>query len=152
MKFLSGLLLALVSACALAQASTFGTTIGTAILCLDDLQPAYFYRYMTETKRSYKHDQGAYWFKASADLFGVTVTEVFVSDGSSRDVFVGALTSLPPDQVADTLNQQALAGAGFKKDNPKDRYSGSTSRSGSVSVFQGRNGKIFCRRDRVIDN
>jgi len=134
-----------------AQGSTFATTVGTAVLCLDDVEPGFFRNFMTAIKPSYKQEQGAYWFKATADMFGVPVTEVFVSDGSSAHRFVGILSSLPPDQMAEAVNNAALAGITFQKDNPKDKYSTYSSPSGSIIAFQGKNGKMYCRRDRALD-
>ncbi len=146
-----GWLPALVAPGAMAQGTTFATTVGTAVLCLDDVEPGFFRNYMTAIKPAYKKEQGAYWFKASADMFGATVTEVFVSDETSAYRFVGVLTSLSPDQLAETVNKAAIAGVAFKKDNPKDRYSTYTSPTGSIIAFQGKNGKMYCRRDRFVD-
>lgn len=134
----------------MAQGSTFSTTVGTAVLCLDDVEPGFFRNYMTAIKPAYKQEQGAYWFKASAEMYGAAVTEVFVSDESSAHRFIGVLTSLPPEQLADAVNKAAPAGARFKKDNPDDKYSTYTSLSGSVIAFQGKNGKMYCRRDRML--
>jgi len=140
-----------ISSYAVAQGTTFATTVGTAVLCLDDVEPGFFRNYMTAIKPSYKQEQGAYWFKATAEMYGAAVTEVFVSDESSAYRFVGVLTSLPPDQLADAVNKAAIAGVPFEKDNPKDKYSTYSSPSGSVIAFQGKNGKMYCRRNRIKD-
>ena len=134
-----------------AQDSTFSMTVGTAALCLDDVEPGYFYNYMTKIKPSYKREQGAYWFKTPTQMFGAPVTEVFVSDGSSAHFFVGVVSSLPPDQLAETVAAGAPAGVAFKKLDPADKYSTYVSRTGSVIAFQGKTGKMYCRRDRLRD-
>jgi hypothetical protein len=144
-------LLCLFSSLALGQGSSFSTTVGTAVLCLDDLDPGFLYNYMAQLKPAYKREEGAYWFKAETDMFGVPVTEVFVSDGSSAHNFVGVLSSLPPDQIVEAVGNGAPAGGVFIKDHPADRYSTYSSASGSVIAFQGKNGKIYCRRDRLKD-
>lgn len=150
-KRLPGFMLALTCTLALAQESTFSTTLGTAILCLDDVEPGFFYNYMVKIKPAYKREQGAYWFKTTTQLFGAPVTEVFVSDGSSPHHFVGIVSSLPPDQLATAVSANAPAGGEFKKKDDKDKYSVYVSRTGSVIAFQGKFGKIYCRRDRLID-
>ncbi|HJV92511.1 MAG TPA: hypothetical protein VJ572_03495, partial [Azonexus sp.] len=58
------------------QDSTFSTSFGTAVLCLDDLAPGYFYDTMRQHQRPYKTDDGAYWFKTTEQLFGAPLTEV----------------------------------------------------------------------------
>jgi hypothetical protein len=147
-------LLALFGLCgspAMAQGSSFSMTVGTAVLCLDDLDPGFLYNYMAQLKPSYKREEGAYWFKTATDMFGVPVTEVFISDGSSEHNFVGVLSSLPPDQIVEAIGNGAPTGGVFIKDNPADKYSTYSSAGGSVVAFQGKNGKVYCRRDRLKD-
>jgi len=142
-------LLVVFSPFALAQGSTFSITLGMAALCLDDVEPGYFYNYMSKTSRPFKRENGAYWFKTTEPLFGAPITEVFVSDGSSQHIFVGVVSSLPPDKLAEALATGAPAGGNFKKTNPADKNSTFFSLAGSEIVFQGKNGKLFCRRDRI---
>ena len=137
----------LMAACAWADDSTFSSSFGTAILCLDDLDPGYFYNMMR--RRPYKTEHGAYWFKTSERLFGAPLTEIFISDGSSRHAFVGAVSSLSPAELAAVVSAAAPAGAGFKRLSRSDRYSPFISPSGSEIVYQGQKGKIFCRRDQT---
>ena len=134
---------------AFAQGSTFSMTVGMAVLCIDDVEPGFLYNYMSKINRLTSHEHGAYWFKTSEQFFGVPVTEVFVSDGSSRYSFVGIVSSLPPDQLAGAVAAAAPAGGGFKKLNPADKYSTFISAAGSEIVFQGKSAKMFCRRDRI---
>jgi len=137
---------------ALAQGSTFSSTVGSAVLCLDDVEPGFFANYMSAIKPSYKQEEGAYWYKSSEQLFGAPVTEVFVSDGSSAFRFVGIVSSLPPEQLAEAITAAAPAGVVFKKLDPKDKYSIFVSPLGAVIAFhQGKKSKIYCRRDRLLD-
>lgn len=142
-----GLIGLAIASCTWAQGSNFSTTFGTAILCLDDLAPGYFYNVMRQ--RPYKTEHGAYWFKTTEQLFGAPLTEIFISDGSSRHDFVGAVSSLTPDELATVISAAAPAGGGFKRLSRADRYSVYVSRTGSEIVYHGRKGKIFCRRDRI---
>ena len=134
---------------ALAQDSTFPTTVGMAVLCLDDVEPGFFFNYMSNVKPAYKREQGAYWFKVAGSLFGAPVSEVFVSDGSSRHSFVGMISSLAPIELAAAIAVGAPAGGNFRSINPVDKYSILVSPAGSQIVYQGKTGKIFCRRDRI---
>lgn len=131
------------------QDSTFSTTLGTAILCLDDLAPGYFYNAMRQRQRPDKTEHGAYWFKTTEQLFGAPLTEVFISDGSSRHVFVGAVSSLSPAELAAAISAAAPAGGGFKRLSRTDRYPVFVSPSGSEIAYHGKKGKIFCRRDQI---
>lgn len=144
-------LLCLCGSLVLAQGSSFSTTVGTAVLCLDDLDPGFIHNYMAQLKPSYKREDGAYWFKTATDMFGVPVTEVFVSDGSTEHNFVGVISSMSPDEIVEALGNGAPAGGVFMKDNAADRYSTYSSANGSVVAFQGKNGKVYCRRDRLKD-
>jgi len=147
-KFIVGVLL-FVNGVAWAQLSTFSTTVGMVVLCLDDVEPGYFYNYMSQIKPPARREHGAFWFKTSEQLFGAPLSEVFVSDGSTPHSFVGVVSSLPPDQLAEAVAAAAPAGGTFKKRNPADKYSTYLSASGAEIAYQGKNGKLFCRRDRV---
>jgi hypothetical protein len=52
--------------CGGAQAAvptTFGTIVGNALLCRDEVDNKYFYNYVLNALGpAYKHDGGAYWF------------------------------------------------------------------------------------------
>jgi hypothetical protein len=134
---------------ALAQDSTFSTTVGMAVLCLDDVEPGFFFNYLNNVKPPYKREQGAYWFKVTGAFFGAPVSEVFVSDGSSRYSFVGMVSSLAPVELAAAIAVGAPAGGNFRSSDPADKYSIFVSPAGSQIVYQGKKGKIFCRRDRI---
>jgi hypothetical protein len=133
-----------------AQDSTFSTNVGMAVLCLGDVDPGYFFNYLSNVKPAYKREQGAYWFKVTGDFFGAPVIEVFVSDGSSRHSFVGMVSSLAPVELAAAVAVGAPAGGNFRSIDPADKYSILESPAGSQIVYQGKKGKIFCRRDRIL--
>lgn len=148
-RTLLGALLCVSAVFAWAQDSTFSTRVGMAALCIDDVEPGFFYNYMSNIKRAYKREQGAYWFKTPGQLFGAPVTEVFVSDGSSPYVFVGIVSSLPPVELAAAVAAGAPAGGSFRSVNPADKFASFISPAGSEIVYQGKYGKLFCRRDRI---
>lgn len=104
---------------------------------------------MRQRQRPYKTEDGAYWFKTAEQLFGAPLTEVFISDGSSRYAFVGAVSSLPPAELAAVISAAAPAGGSFKKLSRTDRYSVLVSSTGSEIAYHGKKGKIFCRRDQI---
>jgi len=59
--------------------STFGDTIGSALLCIDQIDPYYYWSYMKQYfGPPYKQEGGAYWFKVKATLWGANITEVLV--------------------------------------------------------------------------
>jgi hypothetical protein len=131
------------------QSSTFSVTIGTAVLCLDDIDPGYFFNYLNKIKPPIRHEQGAYWFSTKESLFGIPLREVFISDGSGEYTFVGLVASLTPQQLVDALAENAPAGGRFRKRDPKDKHSTFISPAGSVIAFQKRFAKIFCARDKA---
>lgn len=120
------------------------------MLCLGDVEPGFFVNYLSNVKPAYKREQGAYWFKVAGEFFGAPISEVFVSDGSSRHSFVGMVSSLAPVELAAAIAEGAPAGGSFRSINPADKYSMLVSPAGSQIVYQGKKGKIYCRRDRIL--
>ena len=75
-----------------AMPTTFGPVVGNALLCVDDIDPAYFRRYLTDfLQPPYKTEGAAYWFKADTTLLGVKISDVFVSTEKTRYAFIGAV-------------------------------------------------------------
>ena len=73
------LVLSLTQPRVLAAPSTFGDTFGSALLCHDRIDNAYFYDYLTASfGPAYKREGGAYWFRAEASLWGAEVSEAMV--------------------------------------------------------------------------
>jgi hypothetical protein len=123
----------------------FGVTIGPAILCRDLLDMKFFYDYLSASfGPAYKREQGAYWFRAKAQLFGKDVKEIFVSDQSSDWVFVGAIFNAKPDELAKSV--QASAGTDFKKYLSGYQYSPYQSQGTSEIMWQDKDAKLLCRR------
>lgn len=148
-KPLIGLVFSLGVALAGAQGANFTTTVGMAALCLDDVEPGFLYNTLRKLKAPSRHEQGAYWFTIAEPLFTAPVSEAFVSDGSSRHLFVGIVSPLAPAQLAEAIAASAPAGGNFKRVDLADRYSPYTSSAGAQIVFFGKKSKLFCRRDRV---
>jgi hypothetical protein len=147
------LLGALFAAClwqagALAAPSTFGTIFGNAVLCLDHTDSAYFYDYLkTSFGPSYKHEGGAYWFRADARLWGVDVTDLIVSDDSSELVFVAAVLEATPEELDQAIT--ALAGVRHRPVDPS-AFPVRQSRPGSKIVYFKTRSKVYCARYKQL--
>ncbi|TFW27393.1 hypothetical protein E4L96_03680 [Massilia arenosa] len=106
---LATLVLAL-SAAPAAQAvpSTFAPVIGSALLCRSHLDNGYFQSWLTAAfGPPYKHEGGAWWYKAEASLWGANVTDVMVSDDSSNVTFIAAVTDSTPAQLEQSIHDAA---------------------------------------------
>lgn len=141
---------AIFAACSPAALATgpkpdFGVTIGPAILCRNTLNMKFFYDYLTASfGPSYKRDQGAYWFKSKAQLFGKEVKEIFVSDQASDWVFVGAVFNTKPDDLAKAV--QTAIGPIYVKSETGYQYSPYQSQGTSEIMWQKKDAKLLCRR------
>ena len=132
----------------IAAPSTFGPVIGSAVLCRSHLDNAYFYDYLSSAfGPSYKHEGGAYWFKADGNLWGATVTDIMVSDDSSDIIFLGAVTESPPDKLEEAIR----AAVGVKHDaTDKSAYPVRESRPGSKIVYFKTKSKVFCAKYKPL--
>jgi hypothetical protein len=146
---LCALALGLPWACAVALPSTFAPVIGSALLCRGQLDNNYFYSYLQAAfGPSYKHEGGAYWFKApDATLWGMPVSEVMVSDDTSPLVFVGAVAEGTPDKL-----EQAIQGAAGISHRVQDgsRYPLRVSNPGSTIAYFNDKSKIYCARFKPL--
>lgn len=127
---------------ACAAPSTFGPVIGNALLCRSHLDNIYFYDYFTSAfGPAYKHEGGAFWFKAEGSLWGTQVTEVMVSDDTSELIFVGAVTDASPDKL-----DEAIRAAVGVRHRPVDasRFPVRESIPGSQIVYFNQKSKIYC--------
>jgi hypothetical protein len=131
-----------------AAPSTFGPVIGNALLCRSHLDNAYFYSYLSSAfGPSYKHEGGAWWFKADASLWGAQVSDVIVSDDTSELVFIGAVALGAPDKLDEAiraavgLRHRALDGS---------TYPVRESAPGSQIVYFKDNSKIFCAKYKPL--
>jgi hypothetical protein len=134
----------------LAQAvpTTFTNVVGNAILCRSQLDSAYFYQYLNEAfGPPYKHEGGAWWFKADAKLWGMSVLDVIVSDDSSALTFIGAVTELAPAEVGDAVRAQV--GVVHTKVD-KSAFSALTASPGSTIVFFKNRSKIYCAKFKQL--
>lgn len=128
--------------------STFGTIVGNAVLCLDEVDNKYFYSYFaTAFGPAYKHEGGAYWFKAQATLWGTPVIDVIISDDTSRVVFVGAVIDATPPKVEEAV--LAASGMHFTK-RDATKYPIRESSPGSQIVYFDKKAKIFCSKYKPL--
>jgi len=134
---------------------TFGIEIGSALLCLDQLNSKYFYDYLfLAFGMPYKTDGGAYWFSASrnrqagTDLWGIQLSDVLVNDSSSPAEFIGAVFNGTPQQLADAIERNT--GFHFTSENPNDPYALRQTHTGSVIAFAGTRAKIYCAKSKYL--
>jgi hypothetical protein len=144
----SAALFCLASAAASAAPSNFGPVIGSAVLCRSHLDNAYFYDYLSSAfGPSYKHEGGAYWFKADGTLWGTTVTDIMVSDDSSDIIFVGAVSDAAPDK----LDEAIRAAVGVRHDaTDTSLFPVRQSRPGSKIVYFKTKSKVFCAKYKPL--
>ena len=131
-----------------AAPSTFGPLIGNALLCRSHLDNAYFHAYLSGAfGPPYKHEGGAWWFKADATLWGTQVTDVLVSDDSSELVFIGAVTLGAPDKLDEAI--RAAIGVRHRVLDGST-YPVRASAPGSQIVYFNDNAKIFCAKYKPL--
>ena len=129
---------------AMAAPSTFGTVIGSALLCRSHLDNAYFHAYLTQAfGPAYKREGGAFWFRADAMLWGAKVEQVMVSDDSAQLVFVAALVDSKPEELEKSV--RAETGTAFKAADAS-RYPLRTSNPGSTIAYARDKSKIYCAK------
>jgi hypothetical protein len=142
------LLLGLAHWPAAAMPSTFGPVIGSALLCRSHLDNAYFHSYLTAAfGPAYKHEGGAYWFKADATLWGTAVSEVMVSDDSSEHIFVGAVADSRPDKLEQAIRK--AAGPGHQAIDAS-QFPLRVSIPGSTIAYHNDKSKIYCDRYKPL--
>jgi hypothetical protein len=94
---------------ALAVPSHFSSTIGSALLCQDQIDGYYFTDYMVENfGQPTKTEGGAYWWKMPSTLFPITlfgaqVDSIFVSQENTTSVFIGAMFVASPDALLKSI-------------------------------------------------
>jgi len=133
---------------AIAAPSTFGPVIGNALLCRSHLDNAYFYSYLSSAfGPSYKHEGGAWWFKAEGALWGAAVTDIMVSDDTSELVFVGAVTEATPEQLEEAI--RAAAGMRHRAQDAS-AFPIRQSAPGSQIVYFKNQSKIYCAKYKPL--
>lgn len=140
--------LSLAGAWSTAAPSTFGPVIGSALLCRSHLDNAYFYAWLsTAFGPSYKHEGGAYWFKADGNLWGAPVTDILLSDDSSEVVFVGAVSEVAPDKLDEAI-RAAVGVRHIAAD--ASAYPVRQSLPGSKIVYFKAKSKIYCAKYKPL--
>ncbi len=131
-----------------AAPSTFGPVIGSALLCRGHLDNAYFYSYLSAAfGPAYKHEGGAYWFKADGTLWGAPVSDIMVSDDTNELVFLAAVTDTTPDK----LDEAIRSAAGVRHDAAdRSAFPVRASRPGSKIVYFNTRSKIFCAKYKPL--
>lgn len=136
----------------MAAPTTFGTQIGHALLCMDQLNSNSFYDYLkTFFGPPYKKADGAYWFRVDNNtyLWGAKVTEVLVGDLSSDVEFIAAVFATSPENLTNDVNQtmgiryQALDHA---------TYPVRESRLGSRIIYASTQSKMYCAKSKQLLN
>lgn len=124
--------------------STFGSTIGPALLCIDQIDPFYFWSYLNQFfGPPYKTEGGAYWFKVQGSLWGVAVTDVMVSDGASEQVFLAASFKDNPAKVSGAIAEMT----GIRHvSEVTSQFSPLVSSVGSKIVYFEQGSKIYCAK------
>jgi homoserine acetyltransferase len=124
--------------------STFGNTIGPGLLCIDQIDPFYFWSYMNQFfGPPYKREGGAYWFKVQGTLWGANITEVLVSDGANDQVFLAANFKEDPAKLSAAIAESA----GVRHINESAfQYSPLVSGTGSKIVYSGQGSRIYCAK------
>ena len=87
-----------------ATPSHFGTTVGHTLLCLNTLDEIWFYDYLNSAfGKPYKHEAGAFWFKANASLWGLPVIDMLVSDRGGNYTFLAAVIDATPQRLEEAV-------------------------------------------------
>ena len=124
--------------------TTFGVTIGTALMCADQIDPYYFWTYLNQYfGPPYKSEGGAHWFKVQGTLWGAAITEVLVSDGFSQQVFLAATFKDNPDKLSASIVD--ATGMRYLKQTSAP-FSPLVSSLGSKIIYFGQSSKIYCAK------
>ena len=148
LRRLAAVALLVCGAAAQAAPSTFGTVVGNAVLCLDEIDNKYFYSYLSSSfGPAYKREGGAYWFKADATLWGASITDVIVSDDTSALTFLGVVADATPEVVDAAI--VAAAGLHYTKLDA-GAYPVRESSPGSKIVYFRTKSKVFCAKYKPL--
>lgn len=128
---------------AFAAPDHFSSTIGSALLCQDQIDSFFFTDYMTSYfGKPSKVEGGAYWWKVSSNLFGAKLDSIFVSKEDIDSVFIGAIFVDAPDALRQKI--QDATGVTYQATKNTEQWS-----SPSFSVILKYNSletpsKLFC--------
>ncbi|MDA8382719.1 MAG: hypothetical protein M0037_06590 [Betaproteobacteria bacterium] len=136
---ISALTLCVLSPPAHATPTTFGQVVGQAVLCMDAIDAPFFRSYLIKAfHQPYKTQGGAEWFSANTTLFGMNVTDIFVSIPGSRYVFVGALLASNAQKAARKIT--AATGVNYLSDGGQER----SPAGGYLISYGSSRSKVFC--------
>lgn len=132
-----------------APPTTFGTVIGSGLLCRDETSNRFYYDYMVKFfGPPYKREGGAWWFRTQdARLWGAEIVEVIVSDDSYPLVFVGAVAEGTPEKLEEAITAQD--GLRYAKIDTS-RYPVREAKPGSRIVYADRRAKIYCAKFKPL--
>ncbi len=133
---------------AAAVPTTFSNVIGNAILCRSHLDNHYFYSYLEAAfGPPYKREGGAWWFKAEGTLWGMSVSDIIVSDDTSALTFIGAVAEATPDVLGDAV-RMSVGLSHVKVDD--SQFSALAANLGSKIVFYNTRSKIYCAKFKQL--
>jgi hypothetical protein len=128
--------------------TTFQPVIGGGLLCRDQIDQAYFKDYLTQAfKAPYKTEGDAYWFKPEngQKLFGLELTDIFVSVDGSRYAFLGVVLKERLEDAAKKLLEQK--GIRFDRDSGPDVL---RSPEGTFLIrYNKTQSKLYCAKHRI---
>lgn len=143
------LLLGLFPAVANAAPTTFEPVIGSALLCHDQIDPAYFKDYLIRFfKNPYKTEGEAYWFKPEPNqkLFDMVMTDIYVSTEASRYNFLGVVfREKLPDARKKMLEAKGIDYQPFSGDTVLRSAPGSF-----LIEYDKTQTKLYCVKHRVM--
>ncbi len=144
-----GLLMGLMTAPVWALPSTFNSTIGSALLCMDALDPGYFYTYLSQAFGApYQHQGGAWWFKTpNTKLWNVQITSILVSDGRDGLLFIAAMSEVSTDKLAQAIFNNT--GTRFTPGS-SGKWPVLVSNTGSMIAWEKTKSKIYCAKDKRL--
>lgn len=135
-----------------APPTTFGTQVGHALLCMDQLNSNFFYDYVkTFFGPPYKKEDGAYWFRAGNDtyLWGTKVTEILVGDLTSEVEFIAAVFATTPE----TLSTNVTKNMGIRYQAlDYTQYPVRESKLGSRIIYANQQSKMYCAKSKQLLN
>lgn len=140
-------LLGTVPAISAAAPTTFEPVIGNALLCRDQIDPAYFKDYLIRFfKNPYKTEGEAYWFKPDSGqkLYGMALEDIFVSTEGGRYAFLGVVLK---EELSSARKKMLEAkGAAYLP------FSGETvlrsAQGGFLTEYGATQSKLYCVKNR----
>lgn len=131
-----------------ASPTTFDPVIAAAILCGDQINPAYFKDYLIRFyKNPYKTEGEAYWFKPDPEqkIYDMVMTDIFVSTEDSRYAFIGVVLRETLENARKKMQDiRGVAFLPFSGDNVLRSANGSF-----LIDYSNGQSKLYCVKHRV---